>query len=173
MQSPNASSGPVPATPMQSPNASSGPVAVQPAQAPPGGGRRIDPISVPEPLLTTPQKLAELPADLLESMIDSNHQEIRDLRQPLHEAEKVSQKATEAYVRHRANKPNPQRDWPGDPDNYSPATDQKLRNDMNAAQDVSVPLARRTTEARARIEKLMEARDLQRAAEHNAMCGGL
>lgn len=128
---------------------------------------------MPEPLLTTPQKLAELPADLLESMIESNHQEIRDLRQPLHEAERVSQKATEAYVRHRANKPNPGRDWPGDPANYDPVTDQRLQNDMLNADRVNAPLARRTTEARARIEKLMEARDLQRAAEHNAMCGGL
>jgi len=172
IQSPNASSGPVPATPMQSPNSSSGPVPVRPAQAPAGGGRRIDPISVPEPLLTTPQKLAELPADLLESMIDANHQEIRDIAPALREARPVTQKATEAYVRHRANKPNPGRDWPGDPDNYSPATDQKLRNEMEAAMDTSFPLSRRTAEAQARIEKLMEARDLQRAAEHNAMCGG-
>ena len=184
--------GAAPAPPAQPPStppsskASSGPVPQRSPLPQRPAGQPVGPIgSSLEEADTAAQQIPNRPVPRApttiaetEAVIKDSLREIRDLTAPVKESAEASTRATEDFVKYRANKPRPEIGWEGDPENWDAATDQALQDKMMEAQAKNEPLAHDITAAQARLQQAQKIRDQLRAKEAEARakaqaCGSL
>jgi hypothetical protein len=176
-RSPKASSGPVP---RQSPNASSGPVPQRPPLQQQAPGSEIGPISPESEANAARQSSRAPPAPKVLSLAEAQAEQAQALSNykaataAYDKASLESIEATGEWVRYRSNRPNPAREWPGDPENYNEATDQQLQNASSQKSARAMDLWEKYDAAN---KALIEANERYSSAlfrqQKGNQCGGL
>jgi ElaB/YqjD/DUF883 family membrane-anchored ribosome-binding protein len=85
-----------------------------------------------------PQPDPDAPKANPEEALKQAQQDLADAEAAQKAAQNASFKATQEYVRYRANKPNPGRGVEGDPSKWDPTVDEALRDQMLRAEQASI-----------------------------------
>jgi hypothetical protein len=96
----------------------------------------------------------------------------KEAHDKLRAAQKRSTEATEDFVHHRANKPNPGRGYPGDPANWSEEWDKELNRDMIERANARNKALEEWQAAQEEVEAFERAAQEAPAAERGRQRGG-